>query len=62
MEDQFLNIVRSHESNQPKYKSNNYNSSKIIEELNQSNDDSDTKRTEKIWKQSDACSVTVLQT
>ena len=43
-EDQFLNIVKSHESNQPNMNSTIKVEAKVAEELTQSNENSDTKR------------------
>ena len=43
-EDQSVNTVKSHESNQPNTNSINKVSGKVAEELNQSNENSDTKK------------------
>jgi hypothetical protein len=40
-EDQFVNIVKSHESNQPHMNSTNKTAANVAEELNQSNEISD---------------------
>jgi hypothetical protein len=44
MEDQFVHIVKSHESNQPNMNSTINVAVKVTEELNQSNENSDTKK------------------
>jgi len=41
-EDQFINIVKSHESSQPNINSTIKAAAKIVEELNQLNENSDT--------------------
>ena len=43
-EDQFVSIVKSHESNQPNIKSTIKVATKVAEKLNQSNVNSDTKK------------------
>ena len=43
-EDQFLNIVKSHESNQPIMNSAMKTAVKVLEEISQSNENSDTKQ------------------
>jgi cytochrome c-type biogenesis protein CcmH/NrfF len=43
-EDQFVNIVKSHECNQPNMNSTIKMAAEIAKELNQSNENSDTKR------------------
>jgi len=44
IEDQFVHIVKSHESNQPNMNSTIKVTAKVAEELNKSNENSDTKR------------------
>jgi len=43
-EDQFVNIFKSHEINQPKMNSTIKTAAKVAEELNQSNEKCDTKK------------------
>jgi len=43
-EDQFVNIVQSHDSSQPNMNSTIKTVAKVAEELNQSNENSDTKK------------------
>jgi len=43
-EDQFVNIVKSHESNQPNMNSTLKVAAKVAKKLNQSNENSDTKK------------------
>jgi hypothetical protein len=43
-EDQFVNIVKSHESNQPHTNSKIKTAEKVAEQLNQSGENSDTKQ------------------
>jgi hypothetical protein len=43
-EDRFVNIVNSHESNQPSINSTIKAAAKVAEELNQSNENSDAKK------------------
>jgi len=43
-EDQFVNFVRSHDSNQPNINSTIKKAAKVAKKLNQSNKSSDTKR------------------
>jgi hypothetical protein len=43
-EDQFVNTVKSHESNQANMNSTIKTTAKVVEELNQSNKNSDTKK------------------
>jgi len=44
IEDQFVNIVKSHESNQPNMNSTIKSAAKVAEELNQTNENSDTNK------------------
>jgi hypothetical protein len=44
MEDQFVNIVKSQEGNQPNMNSTIKVAAKVVEELNQSNENSETKK------------------
>ena len=43
-EDQFVNIIESHESSQPYMNSKIKTAEKVAEQLNQSNENSDTKK------------------
>ena len=44
VKDQFVNIVKSHKSNQPNMNSTIKEAAKVVQELNQSNENSDTKK------------------
>jgi len=56
-EDQFVNIDKSHKSNKPYVNSTIKVAGKVAEELNQSNENSNTKNKEKMGEQSNALPV-----